>query len=530
MITNFLFFPFELLGQVLVSSVRFLWTFSNKFLLSPWGLLVPVTFLVLLFLVTQLAKTPQELSAIYVEDLECCNDEKIPILVDALIHLEEAGLPGLVAGLNSDREVVFLACREALQNEMKRWEESDDIQRRFKRYRILSEAILEQSIHFKPTARMVATRLTEQLLRQLSRKLPVEIRNSKQLNARISSESSKTNNNCEQIMLVMETARKRLIDPNAGGNEVTSDSLAMQHRRRADSILMASNGKPFKGHLEEDFVDDRAVDSLALPRAERLMAYHQSTLYERQNRIPYRSPGMDVPSPELPSKMTHEISMIASMSPINAMIGPVTADRTEKIASQYQGHSQAKILPFDNAPLDISSNYLSRMQGESVRSNSNSYEIETDSSVENIFLTEELKKVSPDRIPFLTSSRLMRLLQHPDPKRISEARKTLIARDGFRDVHLKLAYRLYHSSPSVREGIIDLLPNTTGIRPNVWLTELLDDPNSNVRYRAASFLATSNDPTMQRLLIEKGKRDSDQRIIDLVEQLQEKQRRQKTKR
>lgn len=540
-ITNMLLFPFELLGQILVSSLRFLWSFSNQFLLSPWGLLVPVTFLVLLFLVMQLAKTPKELSAVYTQDLEHCGDEKIPVLVDALVHLEEAGLPGLIVGLNSDREAVFLACHEALQNEMKRWEESDDILRRFKRYRLLSEAILEQAIHFRPTARLVAARLTQQILRRLAVKLPPEIRQAKELNARISAESSKSNKNCEQILLVMETARKRLLDPNAAGNETTSDSLALQHRRQADSVLMASNGKPFKEAFANDFADDQLVDALALPRAERLLAYHQSPLYDQQGRVPYRRPGMN--GLESPNPEASAASMIASMAPTNTTIhttiGPEWAAQSGKTASQYGNRSPEQTLTNGSGPLDISSGYLARMQGNSSgeknsynkRSDSNGGRIlSNDSPQQDIFLTEELKNIAPDRIPYLTSSRLMRLLQHPDPKRVSEARKTLIARDGYRDVHLKLAYRLYHSSPAVREGIIDILPNTTGIRPNVWLTELLNDPNPNVRYRAASFLATNNDPAMKRLLIEKGKHDSDQRIVDMVEQLQETQRRQKTKR
>jgi hypothetical protein len=118
----------------------------------------------------------------------------------------------------------------------------------------------------------------------------------------------------------------------------------------------------------------------------------------------------------------------------------------------------------------------------------------------------------------------MRLLHHPDARYVSESRKTLMVRDGFQENHLKLAYRLFHPEPSVRMEIISMLPNTHGIRSDVWLSVLLADPDNDIRYRTASFLATAGDPAMQRLVIDKGKRDSDARIVHLADQLLEQQR------
>jgi hypothetical protein len=89
---------------------------------------------------------------------------------------------------------------------------------------------------------------------------------------------------------------------------------------------------------------------------------------------------------------------------------------------------------------------------------------------------------------------------------------------------MKLAWRLYHPQPSVRQEIVDMLPSTPNVQSSVWLTVLLNDPNDDVRYRTASFLATTNNPTLLRLLVDRGKRDSDARIVRLVERLHEAQR------
>jgi len=99
-----------------------------------------------------------------------------------------------------------------------------------------------------------------------------------------------------------------------------------------------------------------------------------------------------------------------------------------------------------------------------------------------------------------------------------------MSREGFQEPHLRLAWRLYHPIPAVRQEIVAMLPHTANIQPSVWLTVLLDDPNNDVRFRTASFLATTSDPALQRLLIDRGKQDGDARITGLANRLDEMQR------
>lgn len=567
-LSRILLFPFELVGQFIAESLRFVWSFSGKFLLSPWGLLVPITFLILLLFVMQLSRTPFGLAEIYSRELEDCSDEKIPVLIDALLHLEEAGLPSLVRGLNSEREAVYLASRQALQDELKHRRKDDDSLRQLKYYRLLSETLLEQAKHFRPTARLTSVRLAQQLQRELTAGLAMGFAEgqltrqtlhpdsqSKRLQARLSDESQQINKNCEQLFIVLDAARKRLVDPKVGG-EIVSDSLVLRHRQNMTPELLAANGLPFQadspspGNTPFGNAAAEPFDALSMPRAERLLAYHQSDSYRRQMALPYIRPGMqDFESstatasmgsrPGLRTGQSHEESSAMSIGsallahkspnyPGASDVGPSYAGQSGKIARQYGiGSSNDGSGQGD---LDISSDYLLRMGADRPpervsRSDTANHATDgrdtkgEDAEEQDNFLTDDLIKIPLDRIPSLSSSRLMRLLQHPDRRRVEEARKTLIGRDGFRDLHLKLAYRLYHPRPTVRQGLVSMISSTSGIRQNIWFTELLKDPDKEVRYRAASYLATSNDTAMLRLLAERGKNDTDQRIIDLADQI-----------
>jgi len=117
----------------------------------------------------------------------------------------------------------------------------------------------------------------------------------------------------------------------------------------------------------------------------------------------------------------------------------------------------------------------------------------------------------------------MQLLHHHEQGYVDAARRTLMSREGFQETHLRLAWRLYHPTPAVRQEIVAMLPQTANVQPSVWLTVLLNDPNNDVRFRTASFLATTGDPALQRLLIDRGKRDGDPRITSLANRLDESQ-------
>lgn len=551
-IFKLLTFPFELLGRLIATTAVRTWEFLGKFLLSPWGLIVPITLLVAIFLATQLDRFSEELAASYRSELEVCEESDISRLLEAIIGLDEKGISTLADALGSAREATFAACAEAIQNELQRWKTLSPAQRD-RRYQLLSKALLDRAALFPPESQLSVIRLARQMLRDVVHEDQTASGSRSFMSGELS-DSQQTIQNCERILSTIEAATKRSLNPNSPNHAPENSGLTRYHRRSFDPVLMAVSGAHYEAADSQTGLDgipsvsnfDRKTEelaghfrtnSLSSPRAEQLYAYHQSPLYREQLETPYRPAGTENPLENRVKPNAPATDLVATMSSVGKSFGtentnthlslsttPSVASPDRKFADQYeQEEKDLSELPEGG----IARNYLERLPNKRpTDDNGETFlaDVETPDAFDD-FLTEELQRIRPDRIPSLSSAQLMRLLQHPEDRVVTEARKVLIGRDGFQEIHLKLAYRLYHPLPSVREEIVAMLPYTTGVKSEVWLDVLLDDPNADVRYRAASFSATSGDPTMQRKVIEKGRRDSDARIVSLAQQLAEKQRR-----
>lgn len=229
-------------------------------------------------------------------------------------------------------------------------------------------------------------------------------------------------------------------------------------------------------------------NALSVPRAERLWAYQNNARQE-----------------SLPSTVdTQELQGVAHFSPPTGR----TANVEERLAHNFGEKDFAPVEPEGDA--DISENYRNGKLSESGGTLNSDF-----------LLTPDLKDMPLQRVPQVPTTQLMQLLHHPKLPFIESAQKTLMGRDGFQEVHLKLAWRLYHPIPTVRLEILEMLSKTPNVQASVWLEVLLNDPNNDVRYRTASYLATSGDPALRRLLIHRGRRDNDARIVNLANRLEE---------
>jgi len=465
-----------------------LWQLLNLFLLSPWGLIVPMTLLITLFAVQQLQHTPAQIARFYAEQLETAGELELSQLLEALVRMGDAGVPGLVQGLASNRESVFTASRNVLLYEFNRWQESEQCEHYF---RVFSEALLDACDQFSPVAQAEAMRFVDQMM---------QIRPSTMVSPESTADRQATIAHCEQILSQLESMRRRRIDPHDSGFKPQSETIAALNQRTSQSVLLVSNGQPFvptsarqnMGN-ETHLADTGSFNPFSVARADRLAAYQRSL----QNR-----PATD--RDNLPLFGGEESSEIARFSPPPSF----PADFEKRVA---QNLTASNIKQLSTA--DISEEYRNKMQSESVGIFGS-----------DNFLAPELLNTSLDRVPNLPTSQLMRLLHHPEPAYVDSAQRTLVSRDGFQESHLRLAWRLYHPIPAVRQEIVAMLPHASNVQPSVWLTVLLDDPNNDVRFRTASFLATTGDPALQRLLIDRGKRDGDPRITGLAHRLDESQR------
>ena len=471
--------------------LSFFWHLLNQFLLSPWGLIVPMTLLIALLAVNELQKTPAQIAQFYAEQLDTASESELPRLLDALVRMGDAGVPGLIQGLTSNRESVFSASLNVLQREFDCWQKSEQRERH---YRVFSEAILRASNQFSSAAQAEAMRFVDQmmLIRSDDSTFPESTADRQQAIAF-----------CSQILAQLESMRRRRLEPQQGGFEPQSEMIASLNRRTNQPVLLASNGSPFvptsarQDRKEEtNLADADSFNPFSVARANRLSAYQKSL----QNR-----PAED--RSNLLQSGDWGTSEIAGFSPPPSLPADIETRITQNFAPDETGQP---------VPTDIAEKYRNRMQSESGR------EGVTFSS--GNFLSPELLNSPLDSVPNLPTTQLMQLLHHPEQTYIDSARRTLMSREGFQEVHLKLAWRLYHPIPEVRQEIVVLLPNTPNVQPSVWLKVLLNDPNNDVRYRAASFLATTGDPALQRLLIDQGRLDGDERITSLANRLDEAQR------
>ena len=486
----------------------FLWQLLNQFLLSPWGLIVPMTLLIALFAAHKLQQTPIHIARFYAEQLETASTAELPQLLDALVRMGDAGVPGLVQGLTSQREVVFAASLAVLQHEFDRWQESD---RREHHFRIFSEAILHASNQFSPAAQAEAMRFVDQMM---------QIRPAMVVSPESTADRQATIAHCERILAQLESMRRRRLEPQDGEFTPQSDTIAALDRRTHQPVLLASDGQLFvPTSVRQDRRQDRedethladaaSFNPFSVARPERVLAHqtHQRALHNQalNSQALHDHSLHNQPAGELADGRRQ---FAANASGAGASLPPsLPADIEDRIAQRFSATDAGQ------HSVDISEEFRNRMQSESggiFGSNS--------------FLTPELLNLPLDRVPNLLTSQLMQLLHHPEPSHVETAQRTLVSRDGFQEQHLRLAWRLYHPIPAVRQEIVAMLPHTSNVQPLVWLTVLLDDPNNDVRFRTASFLATTSDPALQRLLIDRGRRDGDPRITSLATRLDETQR------
>ena len=102
------------------------------------------------------------------------------------------------------------------------------------------------------------------------------------------------------------------------------------------------------------------------------------------------------------------------------------------------------------------------------------------------FLDGELQMIAANDVAKLPTQDLMKLLNHDHWEISSRAEAVLKNRDEFQDKHIQLAALLYHPQPSIRKTTLSQLIDNEDLETLSWLSELLKDPDSEVRLAAAN--------------------------------------------
>lgn len=473
------------LATLPVSLIRGILSIFRGVVSSPWGLLIPMTAIAVFFLSRFLENSPDYLAREVFQIMVDAEDADVSQHAVKLGKMGRFGIPYLVQGLESSRESVVLASRDVLQGELQQYSKLD-LEDADSAYLVLSGAIAERLEKFGPSAKLIVASFAERMLR--------EVINSGSLPNR-----GEIVLNCERICA--STKSERLIDRNPrildslyrdvlGGEPVKSRCVDSE----VDSMQPFAFRKGLRGNYSDDIYDlqPHLFDRFGAERADILYALHNSPDYGNT-----RSPG-----PELPQGMMLAETN-AGLDAYNEGPAVLPVESGAKYGGNYENRTPARANA-EEAALHayLEEQELARIAGGKV-------------PLENT----PLGTSSLERYVHLNSNDLIRLLHHIDPRCSNKAREMLQGRDGFRDSHIELAFRLYHPNPEIRRELVSILPNYGDLNPFPWLMVLIEDEDADVRYSAAASMATANDVNLIRAVSERARLDSDPRIREISRKL-----------
>lgn len=116
------------------------------------------------------------------------------------------------------------------------------------------------------------------------------------------------------------------------------------------------------------------------------------------------------------------------------------------------------------------------------------------------------------------TTELMQRLHAGDSHAVESARAEL-ARRGFAEAHIELAFRLTDPDPEVRQAWARRLPGMKGVDAHGWLLWLGRDEDPDVRLTALTLLATTGDRATLEQVSRLAQQDSDPRIRLQAEQI-----------
>ena len=117
------------------------------------------------------------------------------------------------------------------------------------------------------------------------------------------------------------------------------------------------------------------------------------------------------------------------------------------------------------------------------------------------------------------SMRELLLQMNAADKFTAAAIREVFAERGIAAEELAVATRLLAADPAERIKLIDelkVLPARTARR---WLRELLIDADAEVRLKALTALATTNDPELRSIARDIAVRDTDRRVAEMATQI-----------
>ncbi|MGL6196155.1 MAG: hypothetical protein ACRC2T_15170, partial [Thermoguttaceae bacterium] len=137
--------------------------FFKKLLTTPWGILLPLTGIVLTVTFYALDLSTKELARQLAAEVVTAPDTEVEKIVDKISGLGKHGVPTLVNLLHSQRRVVVFASRDALEKEFQIWSTQPQEQSA-PNYLILARSLVKEVDTFSPTSKNVAISFVRRIM------------------------------------------------------------------------------------------------------------------------------------------------------------------------------------------------------------------------------------------------------------------------------------------------------------------------------------------------------------------------------
>lgn len=389
------------------------------------------------------------------EQLETADDERVPVLVDELADLGDAGLDRLVAALASPRQIVRQHAAAALGRMVDRWEICDDSARSIAAGE-LSSLLARHIGTFPADARDNAASLVQQMLVWPTDEAFVD---RTQLVA-----------SCEEVLLAADD-----VETESPGR------LAIARRNDRRPIAQVADDPATLAPLPGGGL---VVEPSAAPPLPRVV--------EPAEPAPARDPR----EPRLLLDETGE-----SLPPAPLPIVDPAVDPARRPAAPAQGKTPSR-------PANYTPSVREKAGGSS---NAPQALGATDAA------TETASTAAVDGPHTEREMSLIRLLHSDGPIALEAERQLAALGYGIRDI--ALAECIAHPDADFRLQFVDALPRTDGIRPRRWLEMLLADDDPRVRLAAMTQLATSGDAVLVESLARRAQLDPDPEVRRQAERL-----------
>jgi hypothetical protein len=384
--------------------------------------------------------------------LDAVPDEDAGILLRAVAELGEPGIPVLVEALGSERESIARAGKQALSEQLERWQMLSP-SAASSRLAILADALAERVERFGPPARHDAANLATRILLW-----PLDSR---------AADARRVIASCEKVFQATSVP----------GGVLLEDGLAGR-RHQPVGPADADPGRHQPATADDPTELGRSLVSLS------------------------RFPGGGLPIESFPKPAEPQdaepILVGDGRSGGPRRLAPPPAARPLSTWRQPDGTSAAAGRP---APVPASQAPSDRPPPDP-------------NPLRKLSLTGEdgaLSSGPSDKFSELETVQLMQRLARQEEPRASGARAELVRR-GFTEVHLELARRLFDPDPEVRKRLARLLPAVQSVDAAPWLLWLSRDSDPEVRLVAIGLIATSGDAVLLEQIEQAAREDPDPQI------------------